>query len=162
MKFNSAKRIPQSISPCPLIQAVIEVRFETSLDEDVILGLVFSKLGSEFPNLEKLPASEIPKFVRDSDPNLFNAPLFTLGKDNLKILIGSRSLSIVCEKEYIGWKPFYQVISSILTKVKEISLIDNTTRIAARYISFFENANIFEKIDAKVELSDNPLSDAKN
>jgi uncharacterized protein (TIGR04255 family) len=161
MKFDIGK-VPKKITPCPIEEAVIELRFESDLPAEVIPGLLFNEFKADFPNIEKLGMLEMPSFIRDTDPNLRFAPLHSLNKDNLRLQIGPRSLSLACSREYIGWTKFNEIIQRVFDGVAKVSLIKKPLRIGLRYISFFEKIDIFEKSKTNLMLAENSLVGSKN
>ena len=54
MKLPTIK-LPKKITPCPILEAVVELRFDPSVEEGVVTGLVFSQMKGKFPKLERLP-----------------------------------------------------------------------------------------------------------
>jgi hypothetical protein len=40
-------KLPVSISPCPIVESVTEVRFETTVPEDAVFGLVYQALKAD-------------------------------------------------------------------------------------------------------------------
>ena len=90
--MNRAMDIPKKITPCPIIESILEIRFNTKIPSEAIFGMVYSRIqGRFFPNMEKLPILQIPDQLRSNDPNLMFRPTHKLYKDNL--LISDRSKS---------------------------------------------------------------------
>lgn len=162
MNFGS-DRIPKKISPCPIAEAVVELRFESNIPAEVIYGISYQKLRRHFPNQEKLPIMELPQSIRDSDPNLKFNPYFRLkNNENFIFQIGPRSFSISCPKEYKGWDVFSKQIGLVFKDLHLLGIFHKPIRIGLRYISFFENINIFENIKMVLEMADNSLIGSKN
>ncbi|KJR40515.1 hypothetical protein MCHI_003591, partial [Candidatus Magnetoovum chiemensis] len=46
--------LPKKITPCPIIEAIVEIRFSTDLLSDVIIGIVYKSLKDKYPRLNKL------------------------------------------------------------------------------------------------------------
>jgi uncharacterized protein (TIGR04255 family) len=67
-------KLPKKISPCPIVEAIIEIRFDASLPGDAIFGIIYNMLKDEYTNLEKLPILELPDAIRTTDPNLMYSP----------------------------------------------------------------------------------------
>ncbi|MCE2887858.1 MAG: TIGR04255 family protein, partial [Pseudanabaena sp.] len=74
--------IPKKITPCPILQAVVELRFETVLPSDAVFGILYSLLSSQYNTFEKLPILQIPEILRSQDPNLRYQPAYKLIDDN--------------------------------------------------------------------------------
>ncbi len=155
------KRLPVSINPCPIIEAIFEVRFESSFPRDAIFGIAFNKFKDEFRNIEQLPILQLPAAIRDQDPNLKFSPHYKMRKDNFIIQIGPNVFSLANVKEYCGWKLFSKKIYDTFAKINELDLIKSLHRMALRYINIFPDVNIFEKSNLVVSLNNSNLGKDK-
>lgn len=161
MNFGSS-RVPKKISPCPIAEAVVELRFESNFPVEVIYGISFQKLKRHFPVQEKLPIMELPQSIRDNDPNLRFNPYFRLKNENFIFQIGPRNFSVSCPKEYKGWGAFSKQIRSVFGDLHSLGIFHKPIRVGLRYINFFEKINVFEKIKIALDLTDNSLIGFKN
>jgi len=155
------KKLPISINPCPIIEAIFEIRFESSFPRDAIFGIVFNKFKDEFGNIEQLPILQLPAAIRDRDPNLKFSPHYKMRKDNFIIQIGPNVFSLANVKEYCGWKLFSKKIYDTFAKINELDLIKSLHRMALRYINIFPDVNIFEKSNLVVSLNNSDLGKDK-
>ena len=67
-------KLPKEISPCPIIDTVIEIRFESTMPKEAkeaIFGIIFNEFNDRYPSLEKLPILQIPEAIREADPEGF-------------------------------------------------------------------------------------------
>src|SRR6056297_2228219 len=87
-------RIPKSIHPCPIIDAISEIRFNPSTDPDAVYGVLFSAFRRNFSVTEKLPITQIPQEIRESDGSLFWQPHYRMKNDDFVIQIGPRVISV--------------------------------------------------------------------
>lgn len=163
MKLNEIKNISK-ITPCPIIETAIEIRFDLAQTPvDAIPGLLLNCANGKYSNLKKLPICELPEAIRETDPNLMNAPLWFMVNEenpNIRLQFGKGNISLVCTGEYIGWENFSKHIDEALKICVDAGLITNTPiRLGIRYVSFFENINIFEKLNGKYEIINTPLSE---
>lgn len=148
--------IPKKISPCPISEAIVEIRFESDIPSDAVFGVIYSEFKSEYKTLEKLPILQLPEIVRTRDQNLKFQPHYKLIKDDFLLQIGPNVLSIANINEYIGWDNFSSRIINTFSKIKKIAFIEKTTRLGIRYINFFE-LDIYENINLNFLLSDQKL-----
>ena len=148
--------IPKQLGVCPILEAVIEVRFNTSIDDDAIFGAIYEKVRSEWKSVEKLPVLEIPAFVRKQDPNLKFAPHYRLVKDNLLLQIGPNVLSLVNRGQYKGSETFFQEFDSVLDKIQPMNLFERFLRVGIRYIDFFEQ-NIFQNLRLSFSIAEQSI-----
>ncbi len=161
MKFTT-KKIPKKITPCPINEAIFELRFESNLSAEIIPGILFNELNSEFPTIERLPILEMPQVIRDSNPNLKYSPHHVFQSEEYRFQVGPNAFSLICPKEYVGWGNFKEKIEFILEAVKAVSLIKQPVRTGLRYINLFENKNIFESLKIDLSIDGNPLIDHQN
>ncbi len=84
------KRIPVRLKREPLLEAVWEVRFTSAKRSVVELlpGLIYKALGSNYPNAVRLPAADIPSVVVEQDPSLRFVPKIRLEGNNHAVQIG--------------------------------------------------------------------------
>jgi len=146
--------IPKKISPCPILESVVEIRFETLFPSDAVFGMLYSRLSDQHKTFEKLPILQIPEILRSQDPNLRYQPVYKLIDDDFWVQIGSNVISIVNVKGYVGWTLFSERINVVLKHLNDSKIISKITRFGIRYISFF-NLDIFEKINFNLTLNGN-------
>lgn len=161
MDFNSVK-VPTHISPCPITEAIVELRFESNLPGDVIPGIIYPNFKSRYPKLERLPILELPSLIRENDSKFKFSPHYKYENEDFIFQIGPKSFTVICPKEYKGWSAFSPEIFSIHTDLNKLGIIEKPTRIGLRYINFFENLNIFEKIKLELRLASQPFLENKN
>jgi uncharacterized protein (TIGR04255 family) len=151
--------LPQEINPCPIKEAVFELRFKTDFPGDAVFGIVFNKFKNEFNNTaSQLPVMEIPTIVRNQDPNLKFAPHYKMEEDFFNMLIGPNVISLVNIKEYVGWKLYKNKIIDVFSGLQDIELIKHIDRLGLRYINIFPNLNIFDKSSITISLDNAPLT----
>jgi len=145
--------IPKKIAPDPIVQAIIEIRFQPNVPREAVFGLLYSKVKDNYSNLDKLPILQLPEAVREMDPSLKYKPHYKLTNDNLQLLIGSDVIALVNDVgwtgNYIGWGEFSEKLSGLLDIIKNLELFDKIERIGIRYLNYFDS-NIFEKINLGV------------
>lgn len=149
--------LPTKISPCPIIDAIFEIRFSSSTHPNAVFGLVYSALEKDFPNVETLPILEFPEVVRVNDPALYYKPHYKLPAQGFVLQVGPNVLSISSFPVYLGWKCFFEKILDILNKIEKIGFINNIKRMGIRYINFFDD-NIYNQINLKININDSPIS----
>ena len=130
-------RLPNKIEHCPIVETIAEVRFDSSLPVEILLGNIFSELGQEYKSIENLPILDIPQVIRDNDPALKYNPYYKLIGNNFVLQLGPRSFSIVNTGEYVGWDVFNkkvnEAISALIVRQNQVAVL----RTGLRYMSFF-------------------------
>jgi hypothetical protein len=71
------QRLPILLEHEPLIEAVFEVRFASGDFSEVLPGALFNALDPK-PQLRRLPQADIPRPLRDQDPQLRFTPTMQL------------------------------------------------------------------------------------
>jgi len=161
MAKNTLK-LPKKITPCPIIESIIEIRFDSAIPPDAIFGVVYNSFNKVFPNKpENLPILQIPAQIRNNDPNLLYKPHYRLSNDTFLFLVGPKSISLINKGEYVGWSIFSPKIVECFQKIKEIQIIKNTKRFGLRYINFFEKLNIYNEMNLKLSLNEDSLTGNK-
>jgi uncharacterized protein (TIGR04255 family) len=149
-------KIPQKIYPCPIIEAIVEIRFESNIPSDAVFGVVYNEFKDEYTRVDKLPILQLPETLRAKDPNLKYQPYYKLIDENYLLQIGPNVLSVVNTNEYVGWNSFSKRINNTFYKIGKIHLISNAIRLGIRYVNFFET-DIFKNINLRITLDNNPL-----
>lgn len=75
---------PTKITPDPIIDAIVEFRFENNVPPDAILGMLFNVVRDDFPEFVKLPIAELPEKIRAQDSTLKFAPFLAKLVKNLE------------------------------------------------------------------------------
>lgn len=144
--------LPKQISPCPINQAVVEIRFNSPLPPDAIFGVVFNKLKDSYNVAERLPILQIPEAVRNEDPNLLFQPHYKLLKDNYVLQVGPKVISLaITDQNYTTWESYYSEIQEVFEKINEIDFISEVLRVGLRFVNFFID-DIWENININVKI----------
>lgn len=144
--------LPKQINPCPINQAVVEIRFDSPLPPDAIFGVVFNKLKDSYKDEGGLPILQIPAAVRNQDPNLLFQPHYKLVKDHYILQVGPKVISLgIIDQNYTTWERYYSEIQEVFEKVNEIGFISEVMRVGLRYINLFID-DIWENININVKI----------
>ena len=152
-------KLPKKITPCPIIEAVVEIRFNSTLPKETIIGLFYSKVKSELSAPRDMAIMKLPSDIREQDKNLQNQPYYEFRKENLLVRLGPKVLVISNVKEYLGWQSFFSFIKKIVDYANSIELISSIERVGVRYINFFPE-NIIGRLNVELKLN-NELSNEK-
>lgn len=138
--------LPNKLNKEPLIDAVFEVRFSSEVPASVIMpGYFFNKLEGN-KNIESLPVAQLPKPVRDADPNLRYAPLSRIDWSDFFISISDYSVSISCKHPYCGWKLFKPAIIVLIGILEESNIVSKVERYSMKYIDLIPSQDIQQKV----------------
>ncbi len=146
-------QLPKRISPCPIIDAIVELRFESKISASVIFSRIYNEIDSEFPKVDTLPVMNIPENIRKSDPNLRYQPHYKLIGEKYIVQIGPEMISFSCSPEYAGWENFSKTIYNLIKSLHKEKIVDNVTRFGFRYVNFFPMLDVFENIEFNMKLN---------
>lgn len=138
--------LPQSITPCPVIDALVEIRFEAGINSNAVFGVVYNELKEKFTKVETLPILQLPEAVRTADPKLKYKAYYKISNPEFVVQIGPDVISISSFPEYVGWDRFSKTIIEIIDKVEQTPAIKAVRRVGMRYINFFPD-DIFPSIN---------------
>ena len=140
------KNLPTKLIKEPLIDAVFEMRFSASGPASNILpGFIYSQLNGQ-KNIEALPISEIPKHIRDNDPDLQFSPIVQIHWKCYLILISDKSVALACKQPYPGWRDFKKSIQEVVELVSKVGIIQTVHRFALKYIDIIPSDSVKEQV----------------
>ena len=145
--------IPKKITPCPIIDSTIELRFQTSVEPGAVFGIVYNAFKKEYPNVEKMPILNVPEQIRLVDPNLIHQPWYRLRNGGFVLAIGPRRVGLGKAGEYQGWSVFSNRLYRMVETLHGLGIADEVERVGLRYINFFD-LDIFDKIKLAVSIND--------
>jgi len=158
MTKNKEKiEMPKKIIPCPIVNAIVEIRFGNSRNktDNEIYSLIKDELETNSgkslnEKLQKLNFSHL----------LTNQ--YLLKDKNLVIQYGNDIISIINEIEYIGWEKFFKKIKKIWDKILKSDFIISFDNLTVKYINLFEEKdfktkNIFNKSTIDITLNKNNI-----
>lgn len=119
-KIDSA-RIPQETEENYILNAFLIVRYKTEFPVEVVAWKLYEKVQKEYLTPVATPLCQLPVIVRKTDPNLANALLYNIVKnDDSRIQIGVGD-GFVCLNfaafSYKQWKEFKETFLRILPAV---------------------------------------------
>lgn len=128
--------LPKRLGNPPVKEAVIEIRFESEIPEEAVFGIVWSRLNKLFDNTEECPILQIPKNLRDADPNLKFVPQYKFTCENSTCQLNPRAVGISMNK-YSDWSDFYNEAMKVVEAVHDV-LFKKIIRMGVRYINLFD------------------------
>src|SRR6266487_5438916 len=123
-------RLPIKIDPCPIAEAILEVRFVTSESWRTLPGLLFAHIRERYPEQKDLPLAQLPEEIRRHEPAFTYQPLVQfLGRDFL-IQFGPRVVSLVTKpNQYPGWLAVEHEMTLLLKLLQKIGFIAEGERL---------------------------------
>jgi uncharacterized protein (TIGR04255 family) len=157
MIFKELERVPKKITPCPIAEAVVELRFDAKAPSEAITGIVYEKLKDKYPEFNSLPITRLPLDIINSQPNLLFAPHYKFTNKDFILQLGPKCFSVICAKDYKGWDSYLKEIKWIFEVMNKLDVIEKPLGLGVRYINFFEKNDIFENIKIDLSLAGNSL-----
>lgn len=135
------------IEPDNIKDSVVEIRYESNMPYELILGIVYEKLKGTFKLLkqESNPSSELK--IRGNQEIIdfkFEQTRETLLHDEeitVKFIPGA--IIFNCLNKYLLWPKYFSKIQMILDKIYDAEIFESVNRVGLRYIN--------EYIDSKLE-----------
>ncbi|APY08373.1 hypothetical protein BWZ20_08705 [Winogradskyella sp. J14-2] len=132
--------IPKSISPDRIVDAFVEVRYDSHLPFEIVVGTIFQNLDESYI-YTNAPSKNLP--VGGLNLSLGGTPLFY--NDKIKIMLLDNSILFNILSSYIGWKEYIYQIKKVLSQIAGVnSPIKNYRRASVRYISEYPEMNIHD------------------
>jgi len=143
----TAVLLPKKLKKEPLVDAVFEVRFSSSIPASSVLpGLFFAQLEGAEKQIERLLTADIPSQLRSVDPVLRFQPLLRLHSGDFLILVGDASLGIACKMPYPGWNAFKTQIIKVVGLLKDTQIVQTVDRYALKYVNVVDGKDLVEQI----------------
>lgn len=144
--------LPTRLRKEPLVDALFEIRFSSSIPASNILPAMFV---SGLESIERLPAAELPSKIRGNDPNLKFQPLIRVNWKGFIILIGDNVVLVACTLPYPGWKNFQNAILEAIQEIAKAPITLEISRCSLKYVDLIEGEDQNElvsrlNIDLKV------------
>ncbi|MGA1931696.1 TIGR04255 family protein [Arcobacter sp. YIC-464] len=157
---------PTELKNPPIIESIIEIKFNSSLPNEAVFGVFYEKLKDRYDDIEQLNTANLPKQILDEQPELKFAPHYNLKSEGkpLNVLIGPKVIIFKYQKynkdvenEYPGWNKYlYTEIIEILSTITEAGYIKEILRVGLRTIDFVED-EIFSHLNIDISMSNREL-----
>ncbi len=155
--FTIPERLPDRIEPCPILEAVLEVRFVTQESWNVLPGLLFNLIRGRYPDELPLPRLQIPEEIRRQEPQLAHQPLLQFHSQDFLIQFGPRVIGLLTKPDaYPGWTRLRAELEWLLRILNQAAFIAEGERLGVRYIDFFQR-NVFPDLRIGAQVDGAPL-----
>lgn len=144
-------KLPIALEREPLVDALFEVRMDDAESlADILPGMLFAESDSK-PEIERLPAAEVPQQIRARDPALRYTPTRRLQVGDYVIAMGGHNVVVSCKMPYPKWPNFKREILRIVDLVNKLDVVGNVERYSLKYVNLIEAPTPEEQI-AKTNL----------
>ena len=140
-------KIPKSIEPDRIKDAIIEVHFESELPNEINLGLFFGVLKEYYKYSNKSLGtkqltSNSASFEKEITLSLGGVSLFY--NDEIKFQINQNSIAFNCIDKYILWENYSKQIANVLQLMLNVNSIKSFSRVGVRYVSEYINSDLVD------------------
>jgi uncharacterized protein (TIGR04255 family) len=147
--------LPVKLGTISIIDVITEFRFSNKKNIEDIFMDMYSSLKADGYTYKKLPIMELPLAIREGDQKLKYNPYYQLEKDTMNINIGPSVISFSMKGYYSGWDDYKLLILENMSKFDNILSDWGLERSSMRYINFYENDEIFDKLKININIDDN-------
>lgn len=162
-------KYPVQLKNPPIIESIVEIKFNSSLPDEVVFGVFYSSIKDKYSQIEELHTAKIPKEIIENEPSLKFAPHYVLKSKEkpLLLMIGPKVLVFKYQKyqdstiEYPGWHDYiYDEIVKTLFEITKVNYITEVLRVGLRAIDFIEE-DIFPKLKISIDILGKELNVAE-
>lgn len=130
-------RTPKALGKDPILEAIIEVRFDSQEQSlgDLLPGMLFQRLRHRFQSHRPLALAQLPKAIRDTDQSFAFQPVHALVGSGVQLGLGRNVASLSLFRPYPGWaaaEPLFREVADALAETKTVS---NISRFSLKYIN---------------------------
>lgn len=139
-------KLPIKISPDHIKQSIVEIKYDSELPFEILVGYIFSALDDSF-KYTSFPQQISGSLPKELSLNFGVQNVFYT--DKIRLQIQPQSLIFNCIDSYLGWQEYTKEIFIALEQILKIKEIQKFTRVGIRYISEYENIGLqdFTKFD---------------
>lgn len=129
--------LPTKLSRDAILEALLEIRFETKQVGEVLVGRLASAAPFDGYSVSRLPIASFPVEVRDADANLRFQPTLQLASPapGELIKIGPHVISLHVVAPYPGWDALSERLRLLIATLFEAVRDINVSRLGLRYIN---------------------------
>jgi len=147
----------------PIIDSIVEVRYDSTLPIQALVGILFQEFGSHFERIDDLPILQLPIEVRMNDPELKKQPQYRLVGQEFVVSVGEGLIAISAAidratRYYQGWEIFGGFAFKILDFLSKNGSVTTYSKIDVRYINYFEKEGITEKVNLDIKVAGKSVS----
>ena len=157
---EQSETLPEFISPCPLIDAIFSVWFETNLPPEVVFGVVYQEFSKDFSAITTLPSAFVqPEFLK-ANPALSHQPTHRLDGNDLTLLVGSDNFAVGMRGQYPGWAKLKPSFLGVFNRFDALGISKRLERFGLRYINFFDS-DILSRLNLQYSIKGQSLGDTQ-
>lgn len=151
------ERLPSKIDPCPIVEAVVSLRFVSAEPWRNIPGLMAASLRGRYDKVTELPLTQLPETLRQQQAAFTYEPLLQYESPLFWIRLGPRMVSLTSRSfNYPGWNKFREELDWLWQAISLAGFIQEGERLSVRYVDFFEE-DIFSLVFLSAFVAEKPI-----
>jgi uncharacterized protein (TIGR04255 family) len=165
---TTTKPIPKKLKHDAIVEAIFEMRFDTSTIPEIIFGRLADFAAWKDFSQQRLPAYEIPAPMRQADPNLRYVPVFELKDEagHRAVRIGAYVLSYHQLAPYTGWAAFKPELAKAIEGLFATTNDLTIRRLGFRYLNALRGdvhgINAISDLDVTIGVASEALTESVN
>jgi uncharacterized protein (TIGR04255 family) len=154
--------LPVALARDTIMECVFEMRFADPRPgmAELLPGIMFGQQPGRFSNPVSLPFGQIPKAIRDQNPQLKYMPATAIEGPHGRMMFGEYSVAVSFLKPYPGWTKVKQMILEYIDTAISSTLTGRPERYGLKYVNLLkEGRNEFDlsQTRVRIELGGFPL-----
>jgi uncharacterized protein (TIGR04255 family) len=151
--------LPIALARDTIVECVFEMRFVDPVPgaAELLPGIVFAKRAGRFKNVAPLPLGQMPKMMRDINPQLKYLPTTALEGPQVRMIFGEYAVAVSFSKPYAGWAKVKPLILDCMNTALETGLTGRPERYGLKYVNLLKqgrDAFDFDQTRVRIELGD--------
>lgn len=138
--------LPKKINPDSIKEAIIEIKYQSDLPFEVLIGIFFNSLDNSYTYINRPP--QPPAFIQGRIENPGQELRIRIGNqsvfytDKISIQLFPNAFVFTCLEYYIGWEDYFSEIKKTIEQLIVSGNIIKWTRVGVRYISEYPNTSL--------------------
>lgn len=165
MMFEKVK-IPKKLKKSPIKRAFIEIRYQSNFQDIAIYGKlyeIFERYGNDGRVIQS-PLLQLPKEIRESDPNLKYQELYSCvdDVDSLQYIfgIGGSVIKFTVQKGYSSWSDWESRFKPILESISKSNIVKSIDSVSFRCFDIFDR-DVLNELNFSINFGDDIKSNEK-
>lgn len=135
-------KIPKNISPDSIKHAIVEIRYTTTIQFEMFLGMIYKPLKDSYSySTRQITEPQTGKQITEGF--CFN--------DYINISIKKNGVVFQFAEKYISWQKFQPEIERLLDILNSTELIEQFTRVGVRFINEYQQISLEDCINFQVK-----------
>jgi len=138
--------LPKKLQKATIVDSLFEVRFVSDSSALLVIpGFLFERLEGE-KVIKELPGGQMPKALRDVNPNMQYMPITRIEWGIFYINISDASVMVSCKNPYPGWSEFKPAIIKVMNLLSQLSTLKSVLRYSLKYVDLVPAPDLEQQV----------------